>query len=626
MMKPHAPAPATNGTPPRIEDYALIGDCRTAALVSRTGSIDWLCLPRFDSPACFAALLDRPRAGRWQISPAEPGARITRRYRPSTLILETTFETEQGRATLIDFMPPSGGTAGMPASGTGPCVIRIVRGEAGAVPIHLDLALRFDYGSFVPWVTKRRTGFGIMAVAGPDLAVVHSTIPLQGHDMTTQARFTVRAGEDACFVLAHGPSHLPPPSVPDPVLALHATEAFWTDWCAHSRYQGEFHGPVQRSLITLKALTCADTGGIVAAPTTSLPELAGGSRNWDYRYCWLRDATFTLLALLNAGYREEARAWSGWLRRCVAGSPDQMRVLYGVSGERRIPEWEVPWLTGYQGAHPVRIGNAAGEQFQIDTYGEVVDAMFEAKQAGLVPPGETWGLMREIVEHLSTVWDQPDESIWEVRGGRRHFVFSKVMAWVALDRAVREAESRQETEPLDRWRKLRGRIHGEILRQGFDHGKQSFVQAYGSDDLDASALMIPLVGFLPATDKRMVSTVAAIERELMHDGLVRRYRPNQATDGQAGSEGMFLACSFWMADNLALQGRHQDARNLFARLTGLANDVGLLAEEYDPDTKRQLGNFPQAFSHLALIDTALNLSGQGPIHRRARAAHGSGGR
>ncbi|MGH7040613.1 MAG: glycoside hydrolase family 15 protein, partial [Acetobacteraceae bacterium] len=572
----------------------------------------WLCLPRFDSPACFAALLDHRRAGHWQIAPAEPGARVTRRYRPGSLILETTFHTEHGRVTLTDFMPPRGGSAG-------PAVVRIVHGEAGAVPMHFDLALRFDYGSFIPWVTKRRTGFGIAAIAGPDLAVVHSTIPLEGRDMTTQANFTLHAGEDAYFVLAHGPSHLPPPSVSDPLTALHATEAFWTDWCGHNRYQGEWHEPVQRSLITLKALTCAETGGIVAAPTTSLPELAGGTRNWDYRYCWLRDATFTLLALVNAGYREEARAWSGWLRRCVAGSPDQMRVLYGVAGERRIPEWEVPWLAGYQGAHPVRIGNAAGEQFQIDTYGEVIDAMFEAKRAGLAPPGETWGLMVEIVEHLSKVWEQPDESIWEVRGGRRHFVFSKVMAWVALDRAVREAELRHEAEPLDRWRQLRRRIHAEVLHQGFDHGKQSFVQSYGSTDLDASALMIPMVGFLPATDKRMVSTVAAIERELLHDGLVRRYCPNQATDGLAGGEGVFLACSFWLADNMAMQGRGAEARALFVRLAGLANDVGLLAEEYDPVSKRQLGNFPQAFSHLALIDTALNLSGQGPVHRRARA-------
>jgi GH15 family glucan-1,4-alpha-glucosidase len=618
MTEQHDGGPhAENGTPPRIEDYALIGDCRTAALVSRTGSIDWLCLPRFDSPACFAALLDRPRAGRWKIAPAEPGVRVTRRYRPGTLVLETTFHTEHGRATLIDFMPAPMGPTGLPSASAGPALIRIVRCDAGTVPMHLDLALRFDYGSFAPWVTRRRTGFGITAVAGPDLAVLHSTIPLEGRHLTTQARFTLRAGEDACFVLAHGLSHLPPPSVPDPYAALHATEAFWTDWCGHNRYQGEWHDPVERSLITLKALTCVDTGGIVAAPTTSLPELIGGTRNWDYRYCWLRDATFTLLALLNAGYREEARAWSAWLRRCVAGSPGQMRTLYGVGGERRIPEWEVPWLGGYQGAKPVRIGNAAGDQLQIDTYGEVVDALYESKQAGLAAPGETWGLMREIVEHLTTVWDHPDESIWEVRGGPRQFVFSKVMAWVALDRAVREAESRGAADVLGPWRKLRTRIHADVCRHGFDSGKNSFVQAYGGDALDASALMIPLVGFLPATDKRMVGTVAAIERELMHDGLVRRYYPDQHTDGLAGSEGVFLACSFWLADNYALQGRDAEARNLFARLTGLANDVGLLSEEYDPDAGRQLGNFPQAFSHLALIDTALNLAGQGPIRRRA---------
>ena len=513
-------------------------------------------------------------------------------------------------------MPPAVSSLGMPI-GAGPSVVRIVRGEAGEVPMRLDLALRFDYGSFAPWVTRRRTGFGITAIAGPDLAVLHSTVPVQGRDLTTQARFVLRPGEEAWFILAHGPSHLPHPPVPDPLTALHATEAFWTDWCSHNRYQGEWRDPVERSLITLKALTCAETGGIVAAPTTSLPELAGGSRNWDYRYCWLRDATFTLLALLKAGYREEARAWSAWLRRSVAGSPAQMRILYGVGGERRIPEWEVPWLDGYHGARPVRVGNAAGDQLQIDTFGEVVDALYESHQAGLAAPGETWGLMSEIIAHLTETWDQPDESIWEVRGGARHFVFSKVMAWVALDRAVREAEARGAAEPLDRWRRLRTRIHADVCRQGFDTGRNSFVQSYGSTALDASALMIPLVGFLPATDPRILGTVAAIERELLHHGLVRRYRPDQTTDGLAGGEGVFLACSFWLADNLALQGRTADARALFTRLTGLANDVGLLAEEYDPDRRRQMGNFPQAFSHLALIGTALNLAGAGPAHQRA---------
>ncbi|MDE2579997.1 MAG: glycoside hydrolase family 15 protein [Rhodospirillales bacterium] len=605
-----------NGTPPRIEDYALIGDCRTAALVSRTGSIDWLCLPRFDSAACFAAVLDRPRAGRWRIGPTEPGARVTRRYRPGTLILETTFHTEHGRVTLIDFMPPLAGPTGLPISNAGPTVIRIVRCDEGSVAMRLDLALRFDYGSFIPWVTRRRTGFGITAIAGPDLAVLHSTIPLEGRDMTTQARFTLHAGQDACFVLAHGPSHQPPPAVPEPMVALHATEAFWTDWCEHNRYRGEWQEPVERSLITLKALTCVETGGIVAAPTTSLPELPGGTRNWDYRYCWLRDATFTLLALVNAGYREEARAWSAWLRRCVAGSPAQMRTLYGVGGERRIPESEIPWLVGYQGARPVRVGNAAGDQLQIDIYGEVVDALFESDRAGLAAPGETWGLMEQIVEHLCGVWEQPDESIWEVRGGRRHFVFSKVMAWVALDRAVRTAEALGATESLAKWQVLRARIHDDVCRKGFNTDKQSFVQAYGGNTLDASTLMIPLVGFLPATDRRMLGTVAAIERELLHDGLVLRYRPDEAVDGLAGGEGVFLACSFWLADNLALQGRHAEARDLFGRLTGLANDVGLLAEEYDPVNRRQLGNFPQAFSHLALIGSALNLSGKGPMHQR----------
>ncbi len=602
-------------TPSRIEDYALIGDCRTAALVSRAGSIDWLCLPRFDSPACLAALLDTPRAGFWRVAPEDAGARVVRHYRPGTLILETCFETATGRVTVIDFMPPQPGVAGMAVSGPGPTVIRIARGDSGAVPMRFDLALRFDYGSFIPWVTRQRTGFGITAIAGPDLVAVHSTIPLEGHDFGTEARFTLHAGEEACFVLAHGPSHLPPPAAADPLIALHATEAFWTDWSGRNRYQGEFRAEVERSLITLKALTCAETGGIVAAPTTSLPEQLGGSRNWDYRFCWLRDATFTLLALLEAGYREEARAWSAWLRRAVAGSPGQMRSLYGVGGERRLPEWEVPWLAGYQGAKPVRVGNAAGDQLQIDTYGEVIDALYQSKHAGLAAPGETWGLMCEIIDHLGTIWDKPDESIWEVRGGQRHFVFSKVMAWVAMDRAVKEAESRGAADRMEPWRRLRRRIHGEICTHGFDAGKKSFVQAYGSSALDASALMIPLVGFLPATDPRMLGTVAAIERELLQDGLVRRYRTEDGSDGLEGGEGVFLACSFWLADNLVLQGRAGEARALFRRLAGLANDVGLLAEEYDPATCRQLGNFPQAFSHLALIGTAMNLSA-----RRGRRA------
>ncbi len=593
----------------RIEDYALIGDCTTAALVSREGSIDWLCWPRFDDDACFAALVDGPRAGQWRISPTDSAMRVTRRYRPGTMILETEFETDAGKALLIDFMPMGTG---------GSSVMRLVKGLRGNVRFSFLLALRFEYGSLIPWVTRLRAGFGVRMVAGPSLAVLHSTVPVEGRDFTTVAEFGLDAGEEQFFVLAYGPSHLPAPAIPDPEEALNATEAFWTDWCRRGSYQGEWREPVQRSLLTLKALTYAPTGGLVAAPTTSLPEQLGGSRNWDYRFCWLRDATFTLLALIHGGYREEARAWSEWLRRSVAGSPAQLQTLYGLAGERRLPEWEVPWLSGYQGAKPVRIGNAAHTQLQIDVFGEVVDALYESVRGGLAPVRGTWDLQREVVEHVAAIWQEPDESIWEVRGGRQHFTFSKVMAWVALDRAVKAVEEGGLDEPVEQWRKLRDEIHATVCREGFSTKKQSFVQSFGSEALDASVLMMPLVGFLPATDARMMSTVAAIERELMHGGLVLRYNPEHTKDGLTGSEGMFLACSFWLADNMVLQGRYDDARAMFMRLLALANDVGLLSEEYDPDTQRQLGNFPQAFSHLALINTALNLTNYGPAHQRGK--------
>ena len=591
----------------RLEDYALIGDCMTAALVSREGSIDWLCWPRFDSAACFAALLDTPKAGSWRIAPAEQGSRVSRRYQPGTLVLETDFETDAGAVRLIDFMPIGAANSS---------VVRIVRGLRGHVALRFDLALRFEYGEVITWVTRLRTGFGVRAVAGPSLAVLHSTVPLAGRDFRTVADFAVDAGEEAYFILAYGPSHLPTPAVPDPEAALNATQAFWTDWCQRGRYRGIWREPVQRSLLTLKALTYAPTGGIVAAPTTSLPEQLGGARNWDYRFCWLRDATFTLLALMHAGYREEARAWSEWLRRSVAGSPAQLQTLYGLAGERRLTEWEVPWLGGYQGAKPVRIGNAAHTQLQIDVFGEVVDALYESARGGLAPVHEAWELQREIVEHLTTLWNEPDESIWEVRGQPQHFTFSKVMAWVALDRVVKAAEERGVTDKLADWRGVRDQIHATVCRQGFDESKQSFVQSFGSTTLDASTLMIPLVGFLPATDTRMRGTVAAIERELMHDGLVRRYATEHTNDGLAGSEGVFLACSFWLADNMALQGRYDDAKAMLEKLLALRNDVGLLSEEYDPDTQRLVGNFPQAFSHLALINTALNLTDYGPAHQR----------
>ncbi|MEO8713698.1 MAG: glycoside hydrolase family 15 protein [Acetobacteraceae bacterium] len=602
MTEPEPPAYAS-----RIEDYALIGDCTTAALVSRQGSIDWLCWPRFDSPSCFGSLLDTPSAGRWRITPADHGARISRRYRPGTMILETDVETDAGAVRLIEFMPIGGSHSS---------IVRIVRGLRGNVPMCFELALRFEYGEVIPWVTRLRTAFGVRAIAGPSLVVLQSTVPLEGRDFTTAAEFTVSVGAEEVFVLAHGPSHLPTPAVPDPEAALNATHAFWDSWCRRGTYQGPWREQVQRSLLTLKALTFAATGGIVAAPTTSLPEQLGGARNWDYRYCWLRDATLTLLALMHGGYREEARDWSEWLRRSVAGSPGQIQTIYGLAGERRLPEWEASWLAGYQGAKPVRIGNAAHTQLQIDVYGEVVDALYESSRGGLAPLGDAWELQCEIVEHLLTIWKEPDESIWEVRGPRQQFTFSKVMAWVALDRIVKGAEGRGPIERLDGWISARDEIHATVCREGFNTDKQSFVQSFGSEALDASLLMIPLVGFLPAADARVRGTVTAIERELMHDGFVRRYLPEKDTDGQAGSEGVFLACSFWLADNMALQGRHDDATALFQRLLALANDVGLLTEEYDPDTQRLIGNFPQAFSHLALINTALNLTDHGPAHKR----------
>ena len=594
---------------PRLEDYGLIGDCETAALVSREGSIDWLCWPRFDSASCFGALLDTSRAGRWQIRPTDPAARITRRYLPGTMVLETTFETAEGSAVLTDFMP---------IGATSSSVVRIAQGVRGRVPMRLEISLRFEYGSIVPWVTRLRTGFGIRAIAGPSLVVLRSTIPLEAQEYFHFAEFTVEAGADEVFLLSHGPSHLPPPSTPDPYEALHVTSSFWTDWTNRGAYKDEWSDAVQRSLITLKALTYAPTGGIVAAPTTSLPEQLGGARNWDYRFCWLRDSTFTLLALIHAGYREEARAWSDWLRRSIAGSPAQVQTLYGLAGERHLSEWTVPWLSGYQGAKPVRIGNAADAQLQIDVFGEVVDTLYESIRGGLSPEKETWELQREVVEHLTTLWDQPDESIWEVRGGPQQFTFSKVMAWVALDRAVKLAEERQSDEPIDRWRTLRDHIHETVCQLGFNKTKNSFVQSFGGTALDASTLMIPLVGFLPATDPRVIGTVSAIQRELMEDGLVRRYQTEQTNDGLEGSEGVFLACSFWLADNLVLQGRHDEARGLFQRLLALRNDLGLLAEEYDPATQRLVGNFPQAFSHLALINTALNLCNHGPAHQRGK--------
>ena len=605
----HTPPPSGQAIQrvPRIEDYALIGDCHSAALVSREGSIDWLCWPRFDSPACFAALVGTPDNGRWRIAPSEPPTRISRHYRPGTMILETIFETQNGSVALIDFMTAANG---------GSSLVRIVEGRSGEVPMRLDLALRFGYGSAVPWVTRlqRRTGF--RAIAGPDVVVLHSGARLRGEKLTTVAEFSVTAGQRVPFVLSHGQSHLPDPETPKADTALDEVEAGWVSWSSRCLYQGEWRDTVLRSLLTLKALTYHPTGGIVAAPTTSLPEMPGGERNWDYRFCWLRDATFTLLALMHAGYREEAQAWGAWLRRSIAGTPSQVQTLYGLAGERWLMEWEVPWLSGYDGAKPVRVGNAASAQLQLDVYGELMDALYQELDLGLTRPGTSWEIQRQLVTHLAKEWSEPDESIWEVRGGPRHFTFSKAMAWVAIDRAIRGAEKFKLPGPLDQWRKLRQQIHDSVCQNGFSSAKNSFVQYYGGDELDASLLLLPLIGFLPPEDARIKGTVEAIQRELTIDGLVMRYLTHEGVDGLPAGEGVFLACSFWMVDNLVLQGRRDEASALFERLLGLTNDVGLLAEEYDPREKRQLGNFPQAFSHLALINSALNLANYGPALTR----------
>jgi GH15 family glucan-1,4-alpha-glucosidase len=591
-----------------IEDYALIGDCHTAALVNKEGSIDWLCWPRFDSPACFAALLGSPDNGRWRITPVEKPTKVTRRYRPGTLVLETLFETASGSVALIDFMASEKNS-----------VVRIVEGRGGTVEMRFDLSLRFEYGSAVPWVTRLNHGSGIRAIVGPDQVVLHSDVKLHGKAMTTVASFTAEAGRRTRFVMTHAASHLAMPVPPPADQALEETEGTWTAWSGRGTYHGSYRSEVQRSLMVLKALSYYPTGGIVAAPTTSLPEQPHGSRNWDYRYCWVRDATFTLLALMHAGYRREAQAWGGWLRRCVAGTPSQLQILYGIAGERWIQEWEVPWLSGYQGASPVRIGNAASAQLQLDVYGELIDAMYQDVVLGLARPTASWDLQRALVSHLEQIWELPDESIWEVRGGAQNFTFSKVMVWVAFDRAIRLAEAHNLPGPLERWRELRSRVHETVCRDGFSATRGSFVQYFGGDTLDASLLLLPLVGFLPPDDPRIKGTVEAIGQDLMVDGLIRRYRTTETADGLPGGEGVFLACSFWYVDNLVLQGRYQEARLMFERLLAMANDVGLLAEEYDPVGRRQLGNFPQAFSHLALINSALNLDTHaGPATQRSQ--------
>ncbi len=583
-----------------IEDYALIGDTHTAAIVGRDGSIDWLCLPRFDSEACFAQLLGDQSHGFWRIAPTADQVETRRRYRGDTLVLETEFETPEGVVRLIDCMP---------IREEHPQVVRVVDGVSGTVDVRMRLSMRFGYGSVLPWV--RRAGSLLTAVAGPDALSLWTPVHARGEDMTTVAEFTVREGDRVPFVLTWYPSHEEVPRPVDARFAIEDTESWWEDWASTFHFEGPWRDTVMRSLITLKALTYEPTGGIVAAPTTSLPETLGGGRNWDYRYCWLRDATLTLESLMKGGYFQEAMAWRDWLLRAVAGDPADLQIMYGPAGERRLDEWEVEWLPGYEASAPVRIGNAAAGQFQLDVYGEVMSALYVASKVGGTLSETAWALQRVLMGFVKTMWAEPDDGIWEVRGPRRHFTHSKVMAWVAVDRAIKMVDECGESGPVDEWRELRDTIHEQVCAEGFNTKVGAFTQYYGSDALDASLLMVPLVGFLPATDDRVRSTVEAIERDLTEDGFVLRYRATDAhaVDGLQGHEGAFLACSFWLADCLYLIGRQDDAIALFERLIGLTNDVGLLAEEYDAVAKRQVGNFPQAFSHVSLVNSAYNMSG-----------------
>ena len=581
----------------RIEDYALIGDCETAALVSLNGSIDWLCWPTFSSGACFAALLGTEDHGFWQIAPRSEVIAVRRRYRPQTLIIDTTVTTEEGEVMLTDFMPPRSEQSH---------IIRIVRGVRGKVSMRMDLALRFDYGRTIPWVTKIENG--LRAIAGSDMVVLRTEAPLEGEHMMTRSDFTVRAGQTVSFTLTNASSLGPLPEAVQPEEALEATAAFWTEWMNASTYRGRYQTAVDRSLITLKALTYRPSGGIVAAPTASLPEQIGGVRNWDYRYCWLRDTSFTLLVLMHAGFQDEAIAWRLWLLRAIAGSPEQIQTIYGICGERQLNEWTADWLPGYERSSPVRFGNAAVDQFQLDVFGEVASALARTPQAESDIRVDSGAVQAKLIDHLCHVWQQPDDGIWETRGGRKQFTHSKVMAWVALDRAIKHHEIYAGNGDVKRWKKNREMIHREVCEKGFDKELNSFVQSYGSKDLDASCLRIVLVGFLPPDDPRIRGTVKAIEDRLMRNGLVERYDPNTSSDGLPGSEGVFLACSFWLVSNLHLIGRKQDAKDLFDRLVALTNDVGLISEEYDPVKKRLLGNFPQALSHIALVHSAFTIS------------------
>jgi GH15 family glucan-1,4-alpha-glucosidase len=588
----------------RIEDYGLIGDCETAALVGRNGSIDWLCWPAFDSEACFAALLGTDSNGRWLIAPQDTPANVSRHYRKNTLILETRFEAGGGVVDLIDFMPPRGSGA----DGNASDMVRLVRGVSGRVKMRMELVIRFGFGTGIPWVKRTEDRSALLAICGQDMTVLRTPIETRGENMTTIAEFEVEAGQTVPFVFSYGPSHLPVPKPVDPLLALQETMRFWRDWSGRCNDQGPYRELVMRSLITLKALTFAPTGGIVAAPTTSLPEQLGGERNWDYRFCWLRDATFTLLALMNSGYTEEASAWHNWLLRAVAGAPADMQIMYGIMGQRRLLEWEADWLSGYEGAKPVRIGNAAHAQLQLDVYGELIDAFHQSRMTKLKLDDGTWDLECAILDHVADVWDQPDHGIWERRGEPRHYVFSKVMTWVAFDRAIKSATKFGFAAPLQRWQTLRDTIHRDVCEKGFDVEQNAFVESYGSEMLDASVLLIPAVGFLPATDPRIGGTIAAIETYLMRDEFVLRHDPRAVWGEERPVEGAFLACSFWLADAYVLAGQTGKAFALFERAVAVANDLGLLAEEYDSGERRQVGNFPQALTHIALINTAHNLS------------------
>jgi GH15 family glucan-1,4-alpha-glucosidase len=585
--------------PSPIEDYALIGDCLTAALVGRNGSIDWLCWPAFDSEACFAALLGTPDHGRWQIAPKHNPRSVTRSYRGETLILETRFECEEGEVTLIDFMPPRGEASD---------IVRFVRGERGSVAMTMDLSLRFGSGTNIPWV-KRLEDKTLLAIAGPDMVVLRTPVKIRGKDMTTVAEFEVKAGDLIPFVLTYQASHRPVPKPIDPAQALIDTETFWNEWSGRSTYDGKHRALIQRSLITLKALTFAPTGGIVAAPTTSLPEKLGGARNWDYRYCWLRDATFTLFSLMNSGYYAEADAWHNWLLRSVAGSPSDVQIMYSITGQRRLLEWEAEWLPGYEASKPVRFGNAAHAQLQLDIYGELMDTFHQARKEEKVKlDGGTWDLECALLKHLAKIWSRADSGIWELRGPPQHYVFSKVMCWVAFDRGVKSAETYGFKAPLNEWRILRDDIHADICAKGYDPAVGTFVEFYGSKSLDASLLLLPAVGFLPASDPRISATISGIEKYLMRDGFVLRHDPRTPRPNESEPiEGAFLACTLWLADAHVMQGNVEKARELFLRVTGIANDVGLLSEEYDTVARRLTGNFPQALTHIALINTAHNI-------------------